>query len=236
MTGERRAGRRRWPWVVAAMALTLLAIGAFVWFVWLPNHRPDLRPGERLGVDVSRHQGTIDWPAVAADDVDFAYIKASEGGDLVDTRFAENWKGANAAGLQRGAYHYFTLCRPGRDQGENFLRTVPYDPHALPPAVDLEIAGNCSQRPSAAAVARELRDFVNTVEAGTGRKLVLYVGDDFERRYPVALRPGRRIWARRMHRRPLSDGWWLWQFSGTSRVDGVHGHVDLNVMQPSDPS
>jgi hypothetical protein len=45
------------------------------WFLWLPNWRPPLREGERYGIDVSAHQGTIDWERVARDGIMFAYVK-----------------------------------------------------------------------------------------------------------------------------------------------------------------
>ncbi|HEX2068810.1 MAG TPA: GH25 family lysozyme, partial [Actinomycetota bacterium] len=57
----------------------LLVAATLVWFIWLPEYRPTLKAGERYGIDVSHHQGRIDWPRVAADDISFAYIKASEG-------------------------------------------------------------------------------------------------------------------------------------------------------------
>jgi len=221
-------------WAVGAAAVLVVLAGALTWFWYLPNHRSDLRAGERYGVDVSRHQGTIDWDQVADDHIDFAYIKASEGGDLVDRRFAENWKGAGAAGLDRGAYHYFTLCRPGADQAANFLATLP-EGAELPPALDLEIAGNCADRPPEEAVAAEVAAFLDAVEGKTGQEVVLYIGDDWQDRYPVAGRDQRPRWARRMHRRPLTDDWWLWQFSSTSRVDGITGHTDLNVMKGDAP-
>jgi len=235
MAQEAGNRRRRWPWAVGGVLLVVVTASAVTWFWYLPNHRGELRPGERYGIDVSRHQNAIVWQRVADDDIDFAYIKASEGGDLVDERFAENWTGAGAAGLDRGAYHYFTLCRPGDEQAANFLETVPADEAELPPALDLEIAGNCSARPDEAAVAKEVAAFVDAVEAETGQTLVLYIGDDWQERYPVAGRDDRPRWARRMHRRPLTDDWWLWQFSSTSRVDGIEGHTDLNVMKGDRP-
>jgi len=48
------------------------ALAAFIWWVALPQYRPGLRAGERYGVDVSSHQGEIDWQRVADDDIDFA--------------------------------------------------------------------------------------------------------------------------------------------------------------------
>lgn len=235
MATRRIRSRRRWPWAAGGAAIGFVAVLAITWFWYLPNHRSDLESGERYGIDVSRHQEAIDWDRVAGDDIEFAYIKASEGGDLVDARFAGNWKRAGDAGLDRGAYHYFTLCRPGDEQAANFLKTVPHEEAELPPALDLEIAGNCSDRPDEAAVAKEVAAFLDAVETETGQKVVLYIGDDWQERYPVASRDDRPRWARRMHRRPLTDDWWLWQFSSTSRVDGIDGHTDLNVMKGDAP-
>jgi len=92
---------------------------------------------------VSAYQGRIDWTRVAEDHIRFAYIKADEGVTLVDRDFARNWAGAASAGVRRGAYQFFSLCDPGITQAQSFLRTVPRDAGALPPAVDLELAGNC---------------------------------------------------------------------------------------------
>lgn len=95
LTGRARA--RNTAIVVALLAA--LAAGFWWWFV--PTWRPPLSDQEVYGVDVSHHQGEIDWAAVADDDIEFAYIKATEGGDFPDTRFEENWKGAAEAGLRR---------------------------------------------------------------------------------------------------------------------------------------
>lgn len=84
----------------------VITLGVFVWF---PDHRPALRVGERYGVDVSNHQGVIEWERVSADGISFAYIKATEGGDHVDAQFYANWRAAATAGLDRGAYHFFTF-------------------------------------------------------------------------------------------------------------------------------
>lgn len=65
---------------VGIVAITLA--GLWAWF--LPAHRPTLRVGEELGLDVSQHQGNIDWEAVADDGISFVYIKATEGGDWTD--------------------------------------------------------------------------------------------------------------------------------------------------------
>lgn len=201
------------------------------WFVWLPNYRPGLRPGEQYGIDVSHHQGRIDWTRVAGDDISFAYIKATEGSDFIDPRFRQNWRAAQEAGLARGAYHFFTLCSPGDIQAQNFLETVPHHPEALPPAVDLELAGNCAVRPHRGQLMQELRSFLRLVESANGKRAVLYVGDDFNAAYRVTDSVRRPLWQLRFLRRPDIGGWVIWQVMGFARVDGVRGSVDLDVMR-----
>lgn len=199
--------------------------------MWLPAYRPELQDGERYGIDVSHHQGHIDWERVARDGIAFVYIKATEGGDLVDIRFAQNWKESREAGLARGAYHFFSLCTRGRQQAQNFLAVVPVDPDALPPAVDLELAGNCGARPDRASVERELDTYLGLVERATGRPAVLYVGDDFEGRYAVRESYGRPLWLRRLLRRPGPKRWSIWQANAFARVAGVRTRVDLDVFR-----
>ena len=223
--------RRRWPWLVLVLVAVLAAVAVMIAFVWFPRHRPSLRQGERYGVDVSHYQGLIDWTRVAADDMSFAYIKATEGGDHVDRRFAQNWKRAAVAGVERGAYHFFTLCTPGRAQAEHFLEVVPDDEGVLPPAVDLELAGNCAARPPPTAVRRELDEFLAAVESTSGQRVVLYVGDDFESVYPVRKALDRPLWHRRIFWRGDVDDWWIRQFTGWGRVDGIRARVDVNVMR-----
>ena len=213
------AGGRR-PRTVAVLLAAVLAAAvatvSWAWFAWYPHHRPALRTGESLGIDVSHHQGRIDWARVAADGVAFAYVKASEGGTVVDDRFRENWAGSRAAGVRRGAYHFFTLCRSGTEQARLFLRTVPRDPAALPPAVDLELAGNCASRPSRASVRRELDAFLTAVERSSGRDTVLYVGEDWQDRYPVLGRSARPAWLVSFLGRP-DTSWSVWQVSWRGR-------------------
>lgn len=223
--------RRRWPFVVLGVVVVAVLAGVWGWYVWLPGYRPSLQAGERYGVDVSHHQGEIAWGKVADDGIAFTYIKATEGGDFVDESFERNWEGASAAGLDHGAYHFFTLCRPGEVQAENFLRTVPDGEGTLPPAVDLELAGNCSERPDRAWVERELGTFLDMVEAASGETVVLYIGDDFESHYGMREQLERPIWHRRVLIRPDVEDWWIWQIHGYASVDGIDGGVDLNIMR-----
>jgi len=233
--GERGRRQRRWPVLLVVGLAGFACLGLWLWYGWLPTYRPGLEAGERYGVDVSNHQGEVDWTRVAANDMEFAYIKATEGGDFVDASFRQNWDGAGAAGLDRGAYHFFTLCRPGTEQAANFLDVVPADRDALPPVVDLELAGNCSERPDRDQVEREVRAFLDTVESATGQTVVLYVGDDFEDEYHLRDELDRPTWHRRILLRPDVEGWWIWQLHDRAAIDGIEGGADLNVMRGTAP-
>jgi lysozyme len=215
------------------LALALLFLGLATWAEGF--FRPRAFPPDRgefplRGIDVSHHQGRIDWRRVAADDVAFAIIKATEGGDHVDDAFAENLRGARAAGLAVGAYHFFTFCRPGADQAKNFISQVPLGEQLLPPVVDIEFHGNCPRRPSPDELNAELLAFLGPVEAAYGKPAILYITDEAAPIYSAHM-PIRRRWLRSL-RGPLNEGDWVyWQYLDTGRVDGIDGDVDLNVLK-----
>lgn len=185
------------------------------------------------GIDVSHHQGAIAWQAAARSGITFAYIKASEGGDFRDTLFEENARGAAEARLPVGAYHFFTFCREGALQAENFLAAMSTAALTLPPAVDLEYVGNCAERPSPAELRKELADFTARVRSKTGRAPLFYVTTAFMRSYSTALPDDAGIWIRSIFFHPdmiFHQPWTFWQFAARGRVDGVTGPVDLDVF------
>jgi lysozyme len=187
------------------------------------RHRYPLR-----GIDVSHYQGPIDWPAVAHDDVAFAYVKASEGVGGRDAQFARNWRGAQRAGLRVGAYHYFIFCRSGGAQARNFLAVAPHRKSALPPAVDLEMPRSCPGRLKGPRMRRELEAFLTVVEAREHRHAVLYVTPEFFATYRASL-PNRPLWRRSILAKPTPT-WTFWQYRSEGRVAGIRTHVDLNVF------
>ncbi|MCP3992413.1 MAG: lysozyme M1 (1,4-beta-N-acetylmuramidase) [Actinomycetia bacterium] len=214
---------------VAAMILVAV-IGAVAlgWFVALPRYRPGLGDSEQYGIDVSHHQGEIDWEAVAGDDIVFAYLKATEGGDWVDPRFVENWSAARGAGLEVGAYHFFRTCTDGALQAQNFLSTVPLSDSALPLAIDIEGDGICAETVSETKIHDELMEMVDLVEAERG-PVIFYVLDGFS--YLDDIVAQRQRWQRSLFRRPGDNDWQVWQASNQASVDGIDGRVDLNVHQ-----
>ncbi len=195
-----------------------------LWPTWPDRDRFPLR-----GLDVSHHQGPIRWREVVADDVAFVYLKASEGGDWTDPRFAEHWRRTGRLGLPRGAYHFFTFCAPGLAQAEHFLRVAPPEADSLPPAVDVELGGNCGRRPSPAELGRELGAFLARVTAAHGRAPLVYVTPELLELHPWVRRmAGDRLWLRSLWSEPKPP-FALWQYHCRARVAGIDGPVDLNV-------
>ncbi|CDX18964.1 Glycoside hydrolase family 25 [Mesorhizobium sp. ORS 3324] len=217
--------------IVLALAFVFLALAVWTESFFRPRAFPPDRTEFPLrGIDVSHHQGKIDWQRVAADDVAFAIIKATEGGDHVDDTFATNLREARAAGLAVGAYHFFTFCRPGADQAKNFLSTVPRGEPLLPPVVDIEFHGNCPRRPSPDELSAELLAFLGPVEAAYGKPAIIYITDEAAPTYSAHIAIRQR-WLRAVAMPPKDDDWVYWQYLDKGRVDGIEGDVDLNVLK-----
>lgn len=188
------------------------------------------------GIDVSRWQGAIDWSAVRAAGVAFAYIKATEGGDHADPSFPDNWQGAARAGLPRGAYHFYYFCRPAEEQARWFIQNVPRDPAALPPVLDLEWnhrSRTCTYRPAPAIVRAEAGRFLDILTAHYGQRPVVYTTLDFYRETGIGTLPGTEFWLRSVAGHPSTvypgQRWTFWQYTGTGLVPGIRGPVDINV-------
>lgn len=217
---------------IAAGLIAMLGAIVLGIYLYAPHWHPSDTEYPVQGIDVSHHQDVIDWTKVAATgEVDFAYIKATEGGDHVDRLFKTNWEAATKAGIPRGAYHFFTLCRSGKDQATNFIANVPADPTALPPVVDLEYMGNCSERPKITDLHKELADYLTLVEAHSGKPALLYLTQEFDEAYQISARTDRPLWLRSIVIKPTFGArpWAIWQVSQFRNIDGIQGGVDWNV-------
>jgi len=192
---------------------------------------PEPRPVR--GVDVSHHQGEIDWRRVHGDRIDFAYLKATEGSSFTDPRFATNTREARQAGLRVGGYHYFTLCSPGTPQAEHFVSVLEGAPaRTMPPAIDLELLGNCADPPPREDLLAEVRAFIDVVEQRTGQRVVVYAYPEFEDRFQVREVLDRRLWVRRIGDTPPAGDWWLWQRDDQAEIAGIDAPADLNLLAP----
>jgi GH25 family lysozyme M1 (1,4-beta-N-acetylmuramidase) len=134
------------------------------------------------GIDVSNHDGTIDWSAVAQDGALFSYAKATEGLSYTDPDFQANSSGAKANDLYAGAYSF---GRPDEGnpaaQADHLLSVSGHteDGKTLPPMLDIEWPPARSRLPacynfSPAAMVAWIRGFVAKIKASTGRDAVIY--------------------------------------------------------------
>lgn len=217
---------------IAIVAVTaLLILGAMA--VRILHHRVahidvprDVYPVK--GIDISAHNGNIDFAAVAADTVEFVYIKASEGENFRDSLFNRNYTGACRQGLRVGAYHYFRFDREGWRQGRNFLETVRNLRFDLPLAIDVEEWGNASSFDTQ-EVEVQLRDMVDYL-LEYGRKVIIYTNRDGYNRFIRFRFDNLPVWISSFSPRPLDADWSLWQHSHTGKVRGIEGFTDLNTF------
>ncbi len=190
------------------------------------------------GIDVSRYQGEIDWHSARKGKVEFAFLKATEGGDYADPKFLEYWYGAKAAGIPRGAYHFYYFCRTGEEQANWFIQNVPKEDDALPPVLDMEWNGHsktCKKQPPKDEVIREMAVFLKTVEDHYGKKPIIYSSVDFHRDRLVGEKDGHDFWLRSVASHPRRkyhgrDDWVFWQYTAEGSVPGIGGNVDRNVF------
>ena len=200
------------------------------------------------GIDTSSfqhpHGARVDWRAVRESGISYAYVKATEGSDLVDPWFARDWAGVAKAGLYRGAYHY---ARPEAGtavaDADRFLRVMgPLDgPGDLPPALDVEEAGTLDPT----ALADWVASWLAEVEQHTGRTPVIYTRASF---WTAHLADTDRfatsaLWVAHYTNDPDPGPpfggwptWTLWQWSSTGTTFGVHAAVDQDRLAGGGPA
>jgi lysozyme len=189
------------------------------------------------GVDISHHQGPVDWVAARANGTQFAFLKATEGGDYADDTFMAHWIATRDAGVKRGAYHFYYWCRNVEDQISWFIRNVPVEADALPPVLDVEWNGDsktCSKKVPRAEALAAMKRFLRAVEAHYHKRPIIYTSIDFYREiidgdlieYPLWVRTVRAHPVARYANRP----WTFWQYTETGDVGGIKGGVDRNAF------
>lgn len=178
------------------------------------------------GIDVSNHQGNIIWKDIDQNQVNFAFIKATEGTTFTDKSFLKNWKESREAGFLRGAYHYFTITSDGKKQAEHFIKTVPNEKNTLPPVIDIEEVGD-----NQAKLIVELREYANTIENHYGIKPIFYVN---KKTYELYIRDNFKdyiIWYAVYGSEPPIDTWTIWQYTDSGNSKGIEGPVDFNIFK-----
>ena len=191
-----------------------------------------------IGVDVSSYQAEIDMNKLKEQNIEFIYIKATEGSTFQDDRFAENWENAAKAELLSGAYHFFSYDSEGRTQAENFIKAVGTDLKGrLLPVVDVEYYGDKEENPPEKEdVIRELRIYLEILEDEYGVKPLIYTRSDIYDKYLKGEFDEYKKWMSSLYT-PLSwnykDDWYIWQYLNRGKLEGYTGgevYIDLNVL------
>ena len=235
--GSRAISTLKSTFILLGIAGICLAIAAALFYKgYLRFNYPSDTEFPVKGIDVSHHQGIIDWSAVKNEGIRFAYIKATEGGDFVDEKFTPNWQQAKAAGIDVGAYHFFTFCRSAKDQARNFIANVPASAMDLPPVIDLEFGGNCKPTLSDTAMLQKIDSLQELLYQHYKQRPVFYVTNDFYQRYLLNQFPDNPLWYRDIYHQPqIADKrhWHFWQYANRGHLNGISTYVDLNVFAGS---
>ncbi len=192
------------------------------------------------GTDVARFQPPVNWRAAKRAGIRFVFIKATEGGDLLDPSFKDHWRGAKRARVARGAYHFYYFCTAPEVQARWFIRNVPKVRGTLPPVLDMEwnpLSPTCQRRPDAATVQAEMKRWLDIVERHYGQRPIIYTTPGFYEDARLDRFKGYEFWlrstAKSLREAYPGERWNFWQFTATGIIPGIEGDADRNVFNGS---
>lgn len=221
---------------ISIVAAAALLVGAIAGSRLLRKREPHVEIDHMAypvkGVDLSAHNGIVDFDSLAAAGVSFAYLKASEGLSFRDPSFVVNYAKCRRAGIAVGAYHFFRFDCDGRQQAINLLKATGGCLLDLPVGIDIEEWGNPAGH-STEIIRERLRTMTALLNAA-GYRVIIYtnkqghsrfVRDNFDSDESPAL------WICSFTDPPIAhQPWVIWQHSHVGRIPGVKGPVDLNVF------
>jgi GH25 family lysozyme M1 (1,4-beta-N-acetylmuramidase) len=199
------------------------------------------------GIDVSRHNGQIDWAAVAADGIDFAMIRCAYRGysEAVindDDAFVRNIEGALAAGIDVGVYFYSQAVNPDEaaDEAAYIIEKIaPYE-ITYPVVIDIEIteAGSDGDIPRQNLVSG--KDLTNLAAVfceavkDAGYTPMIYANLrmaylKLDLRKLVSYDFWISEWRDEEHNPSFYYDFQIWQYKTDAEVDGIEGDVSLNI-------
>lgn len=188
------------------------------------------------GIDISHHEGTVDFASAKSAGISFVYHKATEGVDFTDSLFQPNVYNAMKAGLPVGAYHF---ARPDygnkpEDEAQHFVNTISVFKYNLLPVLDLEVPVSMTDRD----LYNWAKTFIDAVKAQTGYNVMFYTYLDYlVKEYPALKNLANDqvpLWIAEYgsNTAPSIPGWdWvMWQYTESENVPGV-GTCDCNYAQ-----
>ena len=191
------------------------------------------------GIDVSVHNGNIDWNKVKADGIEFAILRAGFGRleKQKDEKFEQNYTGAKAAGIPIGAYWYSYAMDEdeARLEADVFLKVIKGKQFEMPVYFDLEEKKQFDLGKE--KVSAIMRAFLERVESagyftglyGSASSLTTHTADDIKTHYTIWL-------AHWVDKTNYSGAYGIWQYSEKGKVDGISGNVDLDICYKDFPT
>jgi GH25 family lysozyme M1 (1,4-beta-N-acetylmuramidase) len=195
---------------------------------------------EKKLIDVSKHNGSINWKKVKADGIEGVIMRAGYGrfASQKDTCFEKNYAGARAAGLIIGAYWYSYAISEAtaKAEAEAFLETIAGKHFELPVYIDIE--DQCQLKLTKAECTAIVDTFCGVMEAA-GYFCGVYSFDSFFASHLAADIPQKyTVWAARVENQKPSyvSSYDIWQYSWKGNVDGITGHVDMDICYKDFPA
>ncbi len=244
--GTRRNPLRRVPSYVLWTALGIIAVIYITFFYktfvgpysfrWKALYGNVTYPkGEVRGLDISHYQGEINWDKlrnaqIQGVPVSFIFIKATQGTNIWDENFNQNFFNAKKNDIVRGAYHYFSPYTSGKEQAKYYCKMVQLEENDLPPVLDVEEIGNNSVK----QLQREVLNWMNEVEKHYGVTPILYTGYKFKTSYlNTAEFDKYPYWIAHYYVDSLEykGEWAFWQHTDAGNIAGIKGNVDINVFK-----
>jgi len=193
-----------------------------------PHTVPGFSGHEIVGIDVSAHNGDIDFERVKAEGIEFVIIKASEGSTFKDKRFVDNVRKARKAGLKVGAYHFFRFDTPGYMQGLNFVNSIHGRNLDLPAVIDIEEFTNPNLQ-TTKLIMNRVAEMADHLEH-RGYRVMLYTNKKGHARFISGQLETYPLWLCSLGSLPDDIECDIWQATHHGRVKGVDHDVDINVF------
>jgi len=189
-----------------------------------------------FGIDVSHHQGTIDWKKIFQNRqldtlLNFVYCKATEGTTFIDEEWVKNRESLNELGIRNGAYHFFNPNTDPIKQAEHFISIWKPRDIDLPPMLDVEIENNENND---ATLKKSMYKWLMYVEKKTGHHPIIYTQDNFFIKKFKNEFLNYNFWIASYTKKPMLLNYKRivhWQYSKSGEVPGISEKVDLNVSK-----
>ena len=180
------------------------------------------------GIDISSHQGYIDWAKVSSDkDIRFVYIKATEGATYRSPHYVHNLTNARRYGVLVGSYHYLTSTSTIDEQFKNFSQFALKEIQDLEPMLDVETRGQWSR----AQLMDSVEKFCRLTEQHYGVKPMIYSTMGFYNNNLTPRFNDHHLYIGRYSNSEPDIDWegrfTIWQFTETGIVPGIDAYVDM---------